>query len=172
MSTEILSQDIVSIMLLLAEGDINMTLTELFKCIEEYEERNNCHFGISRGDFIFSIQVFMMWELHLSDVLHHEQNIKLKEIIPDVLRFHSACFKDTEDYWLKEDVFNKRESLYFTHYTEKEYETKIILKNLIKEFFHYSETIHTSKESVIKFLIDNNITIKILEDCSRPGENN
>lgn len=170
MPATILSQDIVAICLLLSEGNIDIILNDLYKRLEEYEKSSNRHFGIAKGDIIASIRTLLFSELHIKDVLNNEHKIQLKDIIPEMLNFHSAYFKDTEDYWVRKSEIGKSDILYLFNYSEKEYEEKILLINLMKEFFPNSANTHISKELIKDFLRKYYITKIILEHCSRPGE--
>ena len=63
MSTSTLTQDLLAICLIAAEGDIDFSLDDIIHRVEAYQENHNRHFRISRSDFRSLFYRLFYWEL-------------------------------------------------------------------------------------------------------------
>jgi hypothetical protein len=96
MSCCILSTDMLAIMLVVADGDINMPIEEVITNISIYQKKYDRIFGVSDSDFasvIRRLYIFDLYEIFLAT----PNEIKLKYTIPYILLQSEAYFKDTED---------------------------------------------------------------------------
>ena len=50
MAKVLMSQDVLGICLPIAGGDLNRTMEEVMKLVDEFEEQKRCRFGSSQGD--------------------------------------------------------------------------------------------------------------------------
>ncbi|MFH2044815.1 MAG: hypothetical protein ABIK92_06695 [Pseudomonadota bacterium] len=168
MAASILSQDIIAICLLFAGGDINLSLTEVIRRVEEYQEIKNRHFGISIHDFRGLFYNLLNCKLGIKSVSNEINEIKLSDTIIDIIEYHDAYFNDEGEYWFKRNqTYSEDIDSYISH-IDKEH--KIAIKQQMKIFFKYDQIKTFSPESVKKFMEEINIIDAILYQCSRSGE--
>ena len=112
MAAEILSQDIIAICLVLSEGNLTMSLGELIERVEQYQERQDRHFGLSRQDFrgLFRNWLCDLGLAKLDDFspLAPRCPIPLQRLLSRILEFHSAWFNDEGEYWNQEPSWGTR----------------------------------------------------------------
>ena len=174
MAASLLSQDIVAICLVIAEGNIEFSLEEIICRLEKFQDTNNRHFGISESDFRILFKNLIYSELELKTFCDEIGDIRLCDIIPDILNYSDAFFNDEGEYWIKEN-FRRKKKLdnqfiqYWFGYDEKEYDEKVILKQAMKEFFSTLDQA-SNAERVKIFLGNYGIANTILLKLSRPGK--
>jgi hypothetical protein len=177
MAASILSQDIVSICLLMVKGNTNTRLGDVILEVEEFQKAKNRHFGISTNDFRMLFWWLMFFEIGIDDDLSDPswlQKFKLHDVIPKILELHYGDFNDEGEGWGRPGPdgsyykFTMWELAGWFGYTEEEYIHKLAQKQAMKEFFAH-KAFHNSKE-VMNFLTSQGINEKLLFHCSRPGE--
>ena len=99
MAASILSQDILAICLFLADGNIDLSIEEVIHRVEKYQEEQDRHFGISRSDFRNLFHMLISWELRIKEF----DDIKLSDIITDILMYQYAHFNDEGENWIKDN---------------------------------------------------------------------
>ena len=173
MAASLLTQDLLTICLLLANGDIYLSVEEISLLTENYQTQSNRHFGISRNDFRSLFMKLIIFEMKIPGVMENLGVVKLADIIPEILKYHYVHFNDEGEHWFKAELFGResdpRQIEYWFGYNEKEYNTKKILMQSLKEFFkdvRYN-TIHP--EAVRRFMDQMNLGSSVLSACSRPG---
>jgi hypothetical protein len=104
MGKSISTSDMVSIGLLLSNGNIDITLEELFERVIEYQLVNNLVIGVDEQDFSSSIAILVFFELGLLklDNMNAFYKLTFKEIIPGMLTFKEVYFNDEGEHWIKE----------------------------------------------------------------------
>ena len=170
MAAAILSQDIVAICLLCIDGNIDLSLTEVIRRVEAYQEAQDRHFGISRYDFRGLFRTLVCRELGIKSFADEIDDIKLSDIIIDILEYHDAYFNDEGEYWFKGDETYSEGIASWFDYTEKEYEYRMKVKQQMKRFLRRQEITTLDPKLVKNFMEEKNITDAILYHCSRPGE--
>lgn len=169
MAASILSTDLVGICLILVEGNACAALEDVIRAAEEFQQKHNRHFGISRSDFRM-----LFWNYYHSDL--HIQNIALHEIIPFILSFHAAHFNDEGGHLFGNDTgidFEnyegsemEREIKYWTGYGKEEFRRKLETRAAMNEYFR--DKTHQA-EAVRTWMATQGIDEYILYHCSRPG---
>ena len=81
MAAAILSQDILAICLLLAEGNIDLSMEEVIHRAENFQEDQDRHFGITRSDFRGLFNYWFMFDLAIIHFDDGIDGIKLKDIV-------------------------------------------------------------------------------------------
>jgi hypothetical protein len=178
-----LSQDIVAICLVLAEGDANVDLEQVMLEADRFQEANNRHFGLTRQDLRGLFASLFAWDLGSEHPLairlgrswleHKFKGVQLREIIPLILPFQEAYFNDEGEYWVHLDIATREE--YRSHgykgwygYNWEEYCQKVQMKQVTKELFSKRES--RQPEPVVQFMKIRDIDDRLLYHCSRPGE--
>ena len=175
MPAAILSQDILAICLLLADGNIDLSMEEVVHRVEIFQEDQDRHFGITRYDFRGLFNYWFMFDLGIIHCDEGIDGIKLKDVAIDVLTYHDAHFNDEGEYWTKEKE-SWNEKLFMEHikswysYDEENYQEKLIIKKKMKRFFEDQELTILHPEFVMKFMEELKISDTILFYCSRPGK--
>ncbi len=175
MAASILSQDILAICLFLADGNIELSIEEVIHRAENYQKINDRHFGITRSDFHNLFHYWFIFDLGIKQLDEGIDDVKLKDVVIDILAYHSSHFNDEGEYWINEKETWDKE-IYFVSierrfgYDEKKYREKLMTKQKMKEFFEDQELTELHPESVMKFMEEIKISDKILFQCSRPGE--
>ncbi len=174
MAAVILSQDILAICLFLADGNINLSLGEVIRRVENYQEVQNRHFGISRSDFRGLFQMLISWELGIKSFGDELDDIKLSYIITEILKYHDGYFNDEGEHWTK-DYNGQHEEIdyrlieYRFGYNKEEYQEKLKLKEEMERFFGQQPNGAIHPKLVRKFMKEIKITDSILSHCARPG---
>jgi hypothetical protein len=169
MGKSILSPDMVSIGLLIAHGNIDITLEELFAGVMEYQTHNNRIFGVSDEDYraaCFFLAAFESNLLSQSMDIDEINRLKFRQIIPDMLRFNEVYMNDEGEHWIEEaeheDWFIER----FYGLDRKGYDAKTELKNAMADFFRNCRVESIEQEWVAAFMTEQGLTEHILEECS------
>ena len=170
MAVAILSQDIVAICLWCGDGNINLSLSEVIGRVEKYQEAQNRHFGISRSDYHDLFLMLIYSELGIKSFGDEIDDIKMRDIINNILEYHDAYFNDEGNHWITTDEIYSDDIGYWFRLTEKEYEYKMAIKQRMKEFFRQQKIAELDPEVVKKFMAEINITEAMLHDSSRPGK--
>lgn len=159
MSTSILCQDIIGILLVLIKGDINLDFEEVMLAAEAFQKRNNRTFGQEptclRGLFF----VGLSWKIADTHPVMQRLNstpnrnactlrgIQLCEVITLILPFFDAHFCDEGDYWTGQEALgggldiNTREGWESSHgewwygYNWEEYHRELQMKQDMEQLF-------------------------------------
>ncbi len=100
MAASILSQDVLSICLILAKGDISLNMEEIISRVNKYQEVANRHFGITRGDFYVLFCFLLNFEMNMNLGIKPDlTKIMFKDIILKILEYGDAYFNDEGSYW-------------------------------------------------------------------------
>lgn len=78
-----------------------MKLDEIVRLAEEFQEKNNRHFGITRNDFS-NLLIKLIWEKFpgkILDASRHLINVTLKEVALKMLSFEDTHFNDEGENW-------------------------------------------------------------------------
>ena len=183
MATAALSQDIVGICLVLAKGDTNMDFEQVMLEAEEFQKRNNRHFGIGREDLRGVFASLFIWNLEREHPLSIRlgcswqertfKGVQLREIIPLILPFQDAYFNDEGEYWNHVDIATCEEYWRYGcegwyRYNWEGYCQKVQMKQAMQDLFSNRES--QQQESVVLFMKLHEIDDRLLSHCSRPGE--
>jgi hypothetical protein len=169
MAKSILSPDMVSIGLLIPNGNIDISLEELFAGVMEYQTRNNRIFGVSNEDYRAACFHLAAFEGNLQSKfidLNKFSQLTFRQIIPQMLRFNEVYKNDEGEHWLEkaehEDWFIEQ----FYGLTRKGYEAKMQLKNALTDFFKNCQDELIEQKKITDFMTKHGITFHILEECS------
>ena len=175
MSAAILSQDILAICLIAAGGDTDLRLEEIIRRVENFQEHENRHFGISRRDFRAAFLSLCYWELELIKPGSKLDGIRLIDLIQDLLTYHDAWFNDEGVSWSAVEALRtglEEPSLSYDWYgcDEVVYQKKKSIKQQLLGFFGENQSPPPNPARVRDFLKITGITDEILFSCSRTGE--
>lgn len=168
MANSILAVDMVSVVLVLTEGDIDITLEELFQRVTEYQSANQRIFGTSDTDFSTALTNLIFMHTHLAEFFNYNTvvSLKLREMIPEILKLNEVYMNDEGEEWLHTiDYDDDFLELYFK-LNRKEYEQKIQTKMAMIEFFKHCNIKPADLTLIHDFMRQNDITRLILEDSS------
>jgi hypothetical protein len=165
MSRSILTPDLVSVGLLLSDGEITITLEELFTKVEAFQKENKRIFGVSDQDFRSAI-FFLLLELGKAEVLNDLSGITFREIIPEMLKFNDVHFTDEGEHWIKGSDYEDLMLSGFFASDRKEYEAKMRLKEEMAAFFNKDINEILDSGQIKDFMLIHGITGQILTDCS------
>lgn len=168
MPAAMLTQDILAICLLHADGNIDLSLENILFHAETYQERQNRHFGISRSDFRGLFHMLMFCELGMKKFGEDIENITLRDMLPEILKYHSAYFNDEGEHWIKDDDWWHEEER-FGYHAEK-YQEKVKLKEDMKTFFQQGKLPALNPPAIKSFMEELQLSEALLYHCSRPGE--
>lgn len=176
MAAAILSQDILAICLIVAKGNIHLSLEEIIRRVENFQEVHNRHFGISRSDFRGLFNMLLSWELRIKSFFDEIDDIKLIDIIPDIIKYHDAYFNDEGEHWAKDDNYFLDEKINYSFiehwfgYDHNKYLEKLEINQKCKMFFDYHKIATVPSDVVKEFMEEMKITDDILYSCSRHGD--
>lgn len=175
MAASILTQDILAICLLLANGKVDLSVEEVIGRVENYQALNDRHFGISTADFRNLFRTLISWELELKGFDEKLDDVKFSHIIGYILNYHYAHFNDEGEHWCKADCISNenhysRTDEYWYGYDRKQYQEKRMIKQEMEHFFQRHEITAFHPESVREFMEKMKITDAMLLHCSRNGE--
>ena len=148
-------------------------MEELTLRAENYQTKSNRHFGISQSDLRSLFMKLIIFEMKFPDRMENLAEVKLADIIPEIMKYPYVHFNDEGEHWIKAELLpqgsDPRQIEYWFGYNEKEYHTKKILLQALKEFFEDVQfsTIHPGV--VRKFMEKMNLGSSVLKSCSRPG---
>lgn len=155
MSASILTEDVLAICLILADGNVNASMEQIICSVEAYQELSDRHFGITRSDFRNS--------LHF---LFHNG-------FPD-----EPGWCDYEETWCRKPLLRhwitlilNYDELYCNEEGEHWYPHEGAVPSehnrMMRRFF--SDTNSDDPESVMRFLGGLGKDRSLLLKCSRPG---
>ena len=163
MPAEILTEDLLSVLLLLSEGDVSITLDEALFRLEHWQRAEDRHFGISQDDMrsAFGMLWFRNYPRPNGPYEFDEicQKTTLQEWIPYVLRYYELYCNDEGEHWHeKEDhsgLFEAGQAASFRNYE-------------MRKFFR--EPVSRDSIEVMRFLKRLGVGADILFRCSRSGD--
>ena len=170
MATTTLTQDILAICLLLADGDTDTSLEQIINRAEEYQKIENRHFGISRRDFRNLLRMLVSWELRLKNFSESLDDIKLHDVATSILEYRDVYFNDEGEHWCKGKKTDIDEINYFFGYASPTQENNGPLRHQMKHFFSRWDSVREKNPEVKNFMKNTNITDDVLRRCSRPGD--
>jgi len=165
MAASIISQDIIGICLYLLDGNIELELSELFHRIEKFQENHNRHFGLSRNDFRGLFRALISLELGFMNFSENIGEIRFRNIISQVLKYHNAYFNDEGEHWDKYNIKINKLSMQ----EHEKYRNKLRTKRLMQNFFKKNNDEY-SIVCVKEFMQQLGLSIDLLYRCSRPGK--
>jgi hypothetical protein len=170
-----LSQDILGICLILSAGDLNMNLGKIVRLAEEFQEKNNRHFGITRNDFR-NLLIKLIWEKFPGSVLNATRllhNVTLEEVALHMLSFEDTHFNDEGENWCSLNEEQKLGGYYIREIFDGDanaYLDKLSLKRIMVNFFQNLDERCCPVNEVVELMAMVKITKDILYACSRSGE--
>lgn len=170
MAASILTQDVLAICLFLSDGNIELPLEEVISRAEDFQEVEDRHFGTLRSDYRNLFHMLFGWELRIMSLSDEFGDIKLRDTITFILKYHSVFFNEEGEYWdTDNDKWNKNIEYWFS-YDEKKYQEKLIVKQEMGRFFEHQKIATLHPKLVKKFMEELKITDTVLYSCSRSGE--
>jgi len=170
MAKSILTPDMVSIGLLLSDGNINITMAELISAIVDYQKRSGRDFGESEEDYLLACFQLVNFETDLlTGYMDFEEfkRLAFRQIIPEMLRFTEVYMNDEGEHWLENKNLDDETIERFFRLDRKGFEAKMQLREEMIEFFaNLSGSGPEDAILVTDFMARNGITEKILENCS------
>ena len=102
MTAAIMTQDILGICLLVAGGDLSMSMADVILRVEEFQTQNDRHFGITDRDFR-KLVFWLIWRKiphspgtsmtgAYYKVLEVLKEIKLQDIVLHIIERHRKCY--------------------------------------------------------------------------------
>jgi hypothetical protein len=174
MTATIMSQDMLGICLLVSGGNLSMKLGDVVKHVEEFQEQNDRHFGISSTDFR-TLFWRLLPEKFQGSLLRDESEsnldkVNLQDVALDILKYGDAYFNDEGECWdLYENDPKYAPYLYYRCSAEEFYTGQAIRKEMIEFFQELKDEICPVK--VQAMLVRLGFNSDILFRCSRPGDN-
>ena len=171
-----LSQDILAVCLVLADGDIDLTLAEVVRRAEGYQERADRHFGISTSDFRGLMCQLLPPGSCWACVARMEgvgEEVRLREVIGDILGYHDGWCNDEGEGWIPAEPMNFRgesQAMDMCDMEQDMYQEHLRLKEELQRFFGPEGIAGVSAASVRQFMRRMHITDDFLRQFSRPGE--
>jgi len=173
MTATIMSQDMLGICLLVSGGNLSMKLGDVVKHVEEFQEQNDRHFGISSTDFR-TLFGRLVWGKFPGSLLQDESNLSkanLQDVALDILKYGDAYFNDEGECWdLYENDPKYAPYSYYRCSVEEFYTGQTIRKEMI-EFFQELKDAICPVIQVQAMLVRLGFNSDILFKCSRPGDN-
>jgi len=164
MSAAILTENLLAAMLLLAEGDADITLDEALLRLEFWQWREDRHFGISQHDMRGAFMQIQFWTADYprrEEDLDQEERLwvtSLRDWIPYMLRYHDVYCNDESEHWHEKrhrgGLYKPGEACSFRNYE-------------MRKFFSRSES--REPGGVMRFLGRLGTDREIMYRCSRPG---
>jgi hypothetical protein len=106
MSYGITAEDMVGICLVLAEGNVMLSMEDVILKAEEFQEIKKIHFGVGYEDFRNCIiwlgienDLYKMTEVVKIGELPNPFKLPLLYWLPLILSFHAVCFNDEGESW-------------------------------------------------------------------------
>ena len=106
MAAAILSQDLLAMFLLAAEGDLKASLEDVLTVLEEFQENNDRHFGITRNDLrnLLGLEFSLGYYSQFGKSGGQKgskplKDVRLGEVAPFILRHFDALFNDEGEYF-------------------------------------------------------------------------
>jgi len=180
MARAILTQDLLAMCLLACKGDLNTSLADIISVLEEFQEKYNRHFGLSRDDLrtLFLLEFGLKKSCCLDfgkdivqNMLEQLHEIKLKEAGRQIIHYYDTYFNDEGGGFSTEGEMTGVDShaIYSWYgYDPAEYAGKVKVKAAMKEFFQKDKDY--DPQLVMDFLRKHGIGQDLLFHCSRPGE--
>ena len=173
MAKVLMSQDVLGICLLVAGGDLNMTMEEVMKLVDEFEEQKRCRFGSSQGDLPSLFISLVLQKLGPEKFSFPYRlilgKVNLQDVALDVLSFQGYWSCDEGDYWIDYE----QEPTYHTWFpnfydcTLKEFEAKQAVRKEMIEFFKDLKGKSCPLRQVQDMLFKLGFNLDTLYACSR-----
>jgi hypothetical protein len=176
MTAAILSQDLLAMFLLAAEGDLEASLEDVLTVLEEFQESNDRHFGIARNDLRNLLFLEFSWG-YLSQFERSGgqregrplRDVRLGEVGPFILRHFDAYFNDESEYFFPARPDEDDDLLLLWYeYDAAAYIHKVRLKEAMRDLLT-GETL-PDRQTVVRFLAHHGVDQALLLHCSRTGE--
>lgn len=166
MAKSILSTDIISIGLLLSDGNIDITMEELEGKVNIWQTQNNRIFGVSDNDYLNSLLMLVMSDLNLQNGINSFYKLTFREIIPRIHDYNEVYFNDEGEHWMETVEYEDSGLSRFFGLTRKAYKAKMQTKEAMHVFFENSKTGLINSSPINDFLIVQGVTDQLLVDCS------
>ena len=138
MSRLTFSDDFLAVCLLLAEGNLHLSLRELNNRANQFQEEHDSYFGDSGGDFR---EALVMLAYHYRGHYDLELDFPLWPLIPTLLDFREVYCNDEGCDWNKgnepasQEEFDKTDLAYFSNLKWEEYCRKATTKQAMLKLF-------------------------------------
>jgi hypothetical protein len=166
MAKSILSADIVSIGLLLSDGNIENRLEDLAEKVISWQTKHARIFGVSDHDYMNALMMLVFSDQVPDRSLSDFYKFSFRQIIPEILNYHEVYMNDEGEHWIRTVEYDDRELSRFFGLDRQAYETKLYARESMKEFFKNNKYGPNSSKEISEFIANQGITEKVLMDCS------
>lgn len=168
MAKSILSVDMVSIGLVLGEGDIDITLEELYNRAMHYQTNEKRVFGTSDTDFSAALTSLVFLHTQMDGIFDYNDVLQLKfrDIICETLNFEEVYMNDEGENWIAAINYDDEQLARYFKLDRKGYTAKIEIKDAMSSFFRYCHNNPIDSGQINDFMKQVGITKQILEECS------
>jgi hypothetical protein len=166
MAKSILSTEIVSIGLLLADGNIDITMEELAEKLTSWQIQNNRIFGVTEDDFINALLMLALPDLIDKNGLNDFYKLRFREIIPKIFNYNEVYLNDEGEHWLETVEYEDGDLIRFFGLTRSAYDAKMQTQKAMQVFFENTKTCLIDSNQVNAFLASQGITNQLLMDSS------
>ncbi len=161
MAKVMLSQDVLAICLIIADGDIEIGLEQIIQGVEKFQDRENCHFGI---DFRCAFHMLLSLELGVKSFSDNFDQFKLADIMADMLSFDDVYCNDEGENWYKRPGYVHDQKDYDT----SEDKQKRNIKKKMEIFLCHKDYAVYHQDNIKRFMKEINLTEERLYRLSIP----
>lgn len=165
----VLSQDILGVCLLMAEGNLDMTLGEIAVRVEQWESKSNRYFGTGSPDFSNLLRRLVYRGGDSENWQNHINEVTLKESALKMLSYEDVYFNDEGESWHSREEFKNPEIYHIEELFEGDedaYLDKLIARKLMVKFFEDLNGAGCPVADVRELMARANITTDLLYKCS------
>jgi hypothetical protein len=168
MAKSILSVDMVSIGLVLGEGDIDITLKDLYNRVMQYQTNERRVFGTSDTDFSAALSSLIFLQTQMAGIFDYNDVLQLKfrDIILEILNFEEVYMNDEGENWIAAINYDDEQLARYFKLDRKGYVAKNEIKEAMSSFFRYCHNNPIDSGQINDFMKQVGITKQILEECS------
>jgi hypothetical protein len=177
MTAAIMTQDILGICLLVAGGDLSMSMADVILRVEEFQTQNDRHFGITDRDFR-KLVFWLIWRKiphspgtsmtgAYYKVLEVLKEIKLQDIVLHIIEYSDAYFNDDGEHWL--DLAHGPNDYDRYNCSLDEYNAKPAIRKEMIAFFQNLKGKNCPVNQIQDILVKWGINQNTLYACSREG---
>jgi hypothetical protein len=164
MADSMLTVDMVSVGLLLSDGNIDISLGILFNKVEDFQIRNQKYYGTSVDDYRGALIQLCYFELRLVQDFDQVYMLKFKDVILEMLQFNNVYYNDEGESWHTEE--NHDESSIWDCFKMDigTYNSKMKLRAMMMDFFRNCMLEPKLLSQVKHFMIYTGITEQLMRD--------
>jgi hypothetical protein len=165
MADTMLTVDMVSVGLLLSDGDIDISLEVLFKKVEDYLVMHEKYYGTSVEDYRSSIIFLCYFEFSLVEDFELLYELRFRQIILEMLHFINVYFNDEGESWHSEEDYDESAIRSCFKMDVEKYSSKMKLREAMIDFFRNCKHESIPVDQVKCFMMNHSITEQILLEC-------